>query len=369
MSADCDLCSTPPFVPHGCTKKRLVECLSVRRPRSKNDDICLGFPMSDYLELGQPGFLRHSRGKAAPPPGQICSNERHETHVIEAPEADPELQQVRDWFTIRTDFSQLMGDAVEDAIYYVLDGARTHRFDLLDDRVDSDERRSVGTKLQFHVLENFDLPKLHHPDTEVDGIGLEIKGTIGRTWTIPKEGQCGVTLLIKADLHKWSHRAWLMRTHRAWLNDGRNNDGKRGIRARALSEYAYQLYPETSLRPNPLKLLSAEQLDLVFGTAGQETRLKYLFSYLPDVVIPRAVILTVCAGKLDPIRRARAIRQGMEASNIALLCGKWHAQSEMAKRFGHDLTGAAWVAVPWEMVSGSDSLSAEVRAQMRGYRA
>ncbi|WP_433315670.1 hypothetical protein [Micromonospora chersina] len=76
----------------------------------------------------------------------------------------------------------------------MLDGARTYRFDLRDERVDSDERRAIGTKLQYHVLENLGSPKLRHPDTGIAGIGVEIKGTIASHWTIPKEGQCGVTL-------------------------------------------------------------------------------------------------------------------------------------------------------------------------------
>jgi len=306
------------------------------------------------------------RGKRAPAAGEICSNDRGERHVLIDPSDDGELQTVLSWFRNHPKLAELVGDAVEDAIYYVLDGARTHRFDIRDERVDSDERRGIGTKLQYHVLENFALPKLRHPDTEIADIGVEIKGTIADNWAIPKEGQCGVTLLIKLDLDGDRQTAWLMRTHRAWLRDGANNDGKRGVLVNALHSYAIELYPPEALRPNPLKMLSADEVADVFGSAGQEVRLSHLFVALPEVVIPRAVILTVCAGKLDPLRRVRAVRTRVRSLGLELLCGKWRGQRELGDVLGHDLTGAAWVAVPHHQIDGHGTLSEQVWNEMRG---
>ena len=40
---------------------------------------------------------------------------------------------------------KLLMEATDSAVKYVLDGARTWRFDLLDPAVDSDERASVET--------------------------------------------------------------------------------------------------------------------------------------------------------------------------------------------------------------------------------
>ncbi|WP_285689356.1 NaeI family type II restriction endonuclease [Actinoplanes sp. NBRC 103695] len=311
-----------------------------------------------------PATSAGGRGRPAPPPGETCRNDRGDVHVLDRPEHDSELQAVHGWFEIFGRTPELIGDAVEDAIYYVLDGARTHRFDIRDERVDSDERRSIGTKLQFHVIENFELPRLRHPDTEVAGVGLEIKGTIGGNWAVPKEGQCGVTLLIRLDLERDRHKAWLMRTHRAWLRDGANNDGKRGVLANALRAYAVELYGWEPLRPNPLKMLEPADLDVVFGDAGQQPRLTHLFRTLPQVVIPRAVILTVCANRDDPMRRVRAIRPLVRPFGLELLCGKWPAQRELAEDLGFDLTGAAWVAVPAPDLDGYGPLSEQVRAEV-----
>src|SRR5690606_8215888 len=86
--------------------------------------------------------------------------------------------------------------AVNEAIEYVLDGARTWRFDLDSPDVDSDERASLGTKLQYRVLDALDLKKLPPLDTKILGIPVELKGTVRSNWMIPREGQCQICLLI-----------------------------------------------------------------------------------------------------------------------------------------------------------------------------
>jgi hypothetical protein len=301
-------------------------------------------PLDDAL----PAPVVRRKGKSVLAPGAICENEAGDRHVLTSPDDDEQLQVVLAWLVAKSDLAQLVGDAIEDAIYYVLDGWRTHRFDLMDVRVDSDERRALGTKLQYHVIENLGLEKLKHPDTAIGGVGVEIKGTISTSWAIPTEGQCGVTVLHRVDLVRDRHKTWIMRTHRAWLRDGANKDGKRGIASQALEDFAIPLYEWRPLRPNPLKLLTEDQEQVVFGTAGQERRLIALFTSLPNIVVPRAVILTVCANKDDPMRRVRAIRGRMNEHGYELLCGKWPAQREIAARLEHDLTGAAWVAVPSE---------------------
>lgn len=293
-----------------------------------------------------------------------CTNDRGETHLAYEPASDADLQKVLAWFAHR-DARALIGNAVEDAIYYVLDGARTHRFDVMDERVDSDERRTIGTKLQFHVMENFELPRLRHPDTMVDGVGVEIKGTIGGNWAIPREGQCGVTLMIQADVERDRQQAYLMRTHRCWLREGANHDGKRGVVARSLAAHAVLLYPWAPLRPNPLKRLSDPDREAVFDLAdGQQVRLKRLFLALPHTEISRAAILTVCAGNEDPMRRVRAIRPQMRALGYELLCGKWEAQRELGSRLGFDLTGAAWVAIRVSEVDADYELGRRVREEI-----
>ncbi|MFF4940871.1 NaeI family type II restriction endonuclease [Micromonospora sp. NPDC000729] len=314
---------------------------------------------------------RTARGNPVAPVGARCvSDFTGDSHAIEHPEDDVGLQTVRRDLVGRQDLSQLIGDAVEDSIFYVLDGYRTHRFDLLDERVEADERRTVGTKLQYHLLDNLGLEKKRHPDTEIAGVPVDVKGTAttdgSQSWMIPREGQCELCLLVHVDLVRDRHRAWLMRTHRAFLHNGDGNgDRKRGISVPAFNTYSVPLYEWTPLRPNPLKGLSEPDRAVVFGSAGQETRLKALFRVAAETVIPRGVILTVCANRADPMRRVRATRVDMAREGIALLCGTWTSHRQLADVLAFDLTGEAWVAVAMSKVLGHGELTGQVLEQMR----
>jgi len=241
--------------------------------------------------------------------------------------------------------------AVDDAVRYVLDGARTWRFDLLDPKVDSDERSSVGTKLQYHVIERLGLKKVPPLDTEIVGVAVEIKGTVrdgAAPWMIPREGQCQVTLLIRIDPEGNRFAAWLMRTHRVWLSGGKGNqDLKRSPLADPFRAYALPLVGWTGLPPQPLKLLSFDEIEVVFGDAGLRKRVTALFTYLPDVVIPRSSLTTVGAGLDDPMKRAREAKATLRDNHdLIVLVGTWVDERAAARALGHVLGPEDWVAVP-----------------------
>ena len=287
-----------------------------------------------------------------PAPGDPCQPEPRQAgprdeHIIDAPTDDDELQQVHAWLTAQP-IDVLLRTAVDDAVRYVLDGARTWRFDLTSDKVDSDERSSVGTKLQYHVIERLKLLKEPPLDTTIAGIPVEIKGTVGKTWMIPREGQCEITLMVQIDAARHQFRTLLMRTHRAWLTGGEGNrDGKRSPRANAVKQYAIEVVPWSDLPPEPLRNLSPAQLLEVFGPDGLRRRLIALFGHLPEKVIPRTSIETVGAGLKDPTRRAREAKPHvMKEHGLVVLVGTWHVELDAAAKLGHDLSNDAWVAVP-----------------------
>lgn len=148
----------------------------------------------------------------------------------------------------------------------MLDGARTFRFDLTSNEVDSDERSSVGTKLQYHVIEQLELLKELPLDTKILDIPVEIKGTVRKSWMIPCEGQCEITLMIQIDAQRHRFRAFLMRTHRVWLTGGiGNRDLKRSSRADAVNEYAHEIVTWTDLPSEPLRALNLDRPWVVFG--------------------------------------------------------------------------------------------------------
>ncbi|WP_396045963.1 NaeI family type II restriction endonuclease [Cellulomonas sp. P22] len=267
-------------------------------------------------------------------------------HVIVHPDDDHQLQDVFAWLTI-TPLERRMTQAVDEAVKYVLDGSRTGRFDLMSPDVDSDERASVGTKLQYRVLHALDLVKEPPLDTTIAGIPVELKATVHSNWMIPTEGQCEICMLVQVDSKNVRYRTFLMRTHRAWLREGKNKDGKRGIAAAALAGYALPLLDWAPMPAEPLKLLTRAQIDVVFAPrVGQMERLTALFGYLPNTVIPRSSIETVCAGNRDPLRRARQAKELVfERFGYTVLCGTWPAERVIASERGFDISGDAWVAL------------------------
>jgi hypothetical protein len=266
-------------------------------------------------------------------------------HTILKADEDADLLAVFSWLHT-TERRLALAEAVDSAVKYVLDGQRTRRFSLDAHDVDRDERASVGTKLQYHIIEGLGLKKAPPLDTHIDSIAVEIKGTVGESWMIPKEGQCQVTLMIKIDSAKQRFCCHLMRTHFAWLN-APNQDGKRTPRAEAVKQHAFVVLPWTSLPDEPLRRLSPAELDLVFSaTLGLRTRYKHLFAALPGVVVPRGSMLVVGARSEDPLRRARESRWDLFEMGLDLLVGTWPEQRAAALSVGLDLGTSSWAAVP-----------------------
>jgi hypothetical protein len=168
---------------------------------------------------------------------------------------------------------------------------------------------------------------------------------------IPREGQCQVTMLIRIDPKPNRFAAWLMRTHRAWLSGGKGNqDLKRSPLAEPFRTFALPLVPWTDLPPQPLSLLTHAQVEVVFGTHGLRKRATALFTYLPNVVIPRSSLVTVGAGLHDPMKRLREAKATLRQDHdLIVLVGKWVDERQAARVFGHDLGPEDWVAVPRDM--------------------
>lgn len=287
--------------------------------------------------------------------GDVCTPDPRRSgtpaaHRIISPEEDADLQTVRLWL-LSMPVDQILRTAVDDAVKYVLDGARTFRFALTDERVDSDERSSVGTKLQYHVIQGLDLKKQPPLDTNISGVAVEIKGTTRNTWMIPREGQCEISILIKIDATQHRFACWLMRTHRAWLTGGKGNrDLKRSPRAQAVKDYALPVVPWTNLPPEPLRMLDHNSLERVFdSTVGLRRRLMELFRLLQMTVIPRGTITVVGAGLNDPMKRAREAKGELRNEDLIVLVGTWREERRAAKALGFDISDEAWVAVPLPM--------------------
>ncbi|MER6235103.1 NaeI family type II restriction endonuclease [Streptomyces clavifer] len=267
-------------------------------------------------------------------------------HVLAGPDDDTELQAVLSWFSSHP-VAHLYTEAIRNSIDYVLDGGRTGRFDLMSPDVHPGERASVGAKLEYEVLRIFGLPKAKPLDTLITNVPVDIKATIGDNWTIPTEAHCQLCICTQIQLKKNRHRSWLVRTHRSWLYRGKGNgDGKRGIAVDARNNWSVPLYDWADLPVNPLRHLSEEQAAQVLARKpGQVKRLLMMFRFLEGHVIPRNVILTVGAGRYDPMRRARQARDTAAKEGLTLLCGDRAESRDQAAARGITLQNSEWIAL------------------------
>jgi hypothetical protein len=296
------------------------------------------------------------------PPGHACSNTADGSHTLLEPKQDSALQQV---FAELADLPVAANytAAIQSAADYVLDGAHTGRFDVRAPDVHPGERAAIGAKLEFEVISTFGWAKRRPLDTVIAGVPLDLKATVGRNWTIPDEAHCQLCLCTRIDFEAHRHRTWLIRAHRSWLYRGvGNKDGKRGIAAQALENWAVALYEWESLPVNPLLRLSASAKAAVFADGvGQEARLLALFESLPDTLLPRSVIETVCAGFKDPVRRARAVKQQAARRGLTVLCGTWKEDKAAALAAGVSLRGGDWIALSSGPVADTPALAGSVR--------
>ncbi|MFJ3879485.1 NaeI family type II restriction endonuclease [Streptomyces sp. NPDC090077] len=282
-------------------------------------------------------------------PGELCTNTERGEHVLLAPSDDTDAQAVLGWLR-SFDVAGLYTGAIANSVDYVLDGARTGRYDLLSTDVHPGERASVGAKLEYEVLRSFSLPKEPPLDTRIAKVPVDIKATVGANWAIPSEAHCQLCICTQIQLGRNRHRSWLVRAHRSWLYRGKGNkDGKRGLAVDAREQWSIPLYDWTPLPVNPLTRLTAEEAALVLAKRpGQEHRFAMMFRYLEGQVIPRSVIATVGAGRHDPLRRARNIRRRLAQDGLTLLCGKWRDQQDLAAAYKITLGPEDWVALRLE---------------------
>ena len=193
-------------------------------------------------------------------PGEICTNDGCPAvrRLLQHPDKEPEIQRVLKQIMV-PNLAAGFTEAIQTSIDYVLDTARTSRFDPLSPEVHPGERASVGAKLEYEVQHAFGWEKADPPNLLLDGVTVHVKATVGDNWAIPAEARCRLCLCTQIQFKRRRHRTWLVRAHTAWLYPGSgNSDGRRGLMARAREKWAIPLYEWTPLPVSPLANLGEE---------------------------------------------------------------------------------------------------------------
>jgi hypothetical protein len=221
----------------------------------------------------------------------------------------------------REKFAEVIPAMLRQAIDEVIDTARSKRFTLAE--LEKTEKTYLGTKVEILLRNELDVGRGAHMDLIIDGVEVDVKNTVGSTWTIPNEAIGHVCILINTNEHKSICSFGLIVIRPEILNLGRNRDGKTTIKKADLINVHWLLqnapYPSNFW----LKLDPEVRRSIVTPRGGTD-RLAMLFRLCQRIPISRKTVVAL-AQQDDPMKRLRkngGARDPLGAEGIIILSGK-----------------------------------------------
>ncbi|MHB9753565.1 NaeI family type II restriction endonuclease [Streptomyces sp. BYX5S] len=264
-------------------------------------------------------------------------------------EADAPLDEVLTWFKKQTNLEERFGYVFRQSIDEVLDGQRTGRFDI--NQAEKTEKTYLGTKVEIILRSEFSLPRGERMDNLIAGHETDSKFTSQANWTIPREADGHICLLMKADDHGGRYEVGLLRICDSYLNLGRNRDGKRtpsAIGRRAIR----WIVQNGKIPPNTLLNLRESDRRAIFsaseghrgGGNGGQLRTNELFRRVQGEPVNRNTVLTV-ASQDDGPKRVRDARIHLRPEGILIL-GHQGQHPRIARELGLPVPNkGSWIAV------------------------
>ncbi|ULR50923.1 NaeI family type II restriction endonuclease [Streptomyces deccanensis] len=235
-----------------------------------------------------------------------------------ATEVDPKFLEVHEWFKSQPNLEDRFGQVIRQSIDEVLDGQRTGRFNIRD--LEKTEKTYLGTKVEIITRAEFGLNRGKSMDFSVCGHDVDSKFTIGSNWTIPREADQHICLLIKADDHRGTFRVGLLRIRDDLMNAGENRDRKRSPSAAGRAAIRW-IVPDGRLPENILLRLSESDREAIFkNTKSGQSRTNELFRCprAQGRIVNRNTVLTV-ARQDDSLKRVRDARNQLRSAGIIIL--------------------------------------------------
>jgi Restriction endonuclease NaeI len=224
---------------------------------------------------------------------------------------------------------------VRQMIDEVLDTPRTGRLTLT--QLEKTEKTYLGTKIEIIIRDFLGVPKGIFLDLLIEGIEVDVKNTIGRNWSIPREAIDKICLLVGVNERENFCYLGLIKARREYLSDASNQDGKRGISPIGKTNILWILHHERYPANFWAKFTEGElrRFHDVANVSPNE-RLARLFRHYQRKPVPRNAILDV-ARQLDSLKRVRAnggARDLLAGEGIAILSGEYKKELRTALGFG-----------------------------------
>ncbi|MCW3053690.1 MAG: hypothetical protein JWN14_2860 [Chthonomonadales bacterium] len=254
--------------------------------------------------------------------------------------ADPEIEKVVDWLTGQPMLALRVGRLIGNAFDRVLDRAHTRRYDIT--QLDNVVKTHIGSWVETLFLQEFHLPNSEAPDTEINGVGIDIKWSINENWIIPQEVVGEPCLLLSAQDTSPVFSLGILSAGSAVLNTGSNQDKKRSISA-AEKEHIVWLLRNEPLPENVLLHLSAADRDAILNGRSGQQRINELFRRAQRWPISTMVVDTV-GRQRDNSKRVRDARLHLKWEGIEILHGKSIDQRQIAQEQGITLGLDEWAS-------------------------
>jgi hypothetical protein len=234
---------------------------------------------------------------------------------------------------------------LQNALDFVIDPVRTARNSVAE--LDSVEKTFIGLKVEHFLRDFLDVPSGLR-DISIDGIDIDVKNTVGATWTIPPETYRNSEPCILIAIADAEKKFWLgiILAKPEYLTNVGNRDGKKSVSAAGLKNILWIVESE------PLPESKWSHIDLkrfreIRSIRGGTKRATAFFSENLNKPIHRSIVETLLYPQVDYMKRLRAnggARDILERGGIYLLSTTYD-KAAIAK-YGYLVDGYDfWVAV------------------------
>ncbi len=247
---------------------------------------------------------------------------------------DPDFARIRAWFD-NSDRLERIGESIRLALDWVIDGPRTGRYSI--DQLQTSEKIYIGNRVEHEILHELDLPKVPPLDTMIDGIAVDLKFSIDRSWMIPPEAIGEVCLILSANDLGSVFNVGLLRVQQKWLGRAEGNrDKKMGITAagRKAIDWIRRDHPlprNFLLHLDPGVRTSILTMPDGRPRSGQQ-RINQVFRLMVGYPISTNAIDTLAVQR-DPSKRCRDARIPLRKEGIIVCSAKYDYAK--VKKYGY----------------------------------
>jgi hypothetical protein len=191
---------------------------------------------------------------------------------------------------------------VREAVDYVIDPVRTARTSVAE--LDNVEKTFIGLKVEHSVRDLLDVPKGVR-DLVIDGINVDVKNTIGKTWMIPREtySENGVCLLIRIDDVARRCALGLIVAREEYLAAA-NRDQKRAVSSSGMRQIEW-LLPGADFGASEWEGLDMARFRQLRSLDPGVTRAATFFEENLGRRVSRRVVQALLHDQKDPMKRLR----------------------------------------------------------------